>query len=91
MPAYFLSNDHAHDTVHLNSSKLCDTLQAYETPSHTKVDHVGLPPDVACQPDVVGFDLWQAGGLDDGAALLDDPCITLAAGKLKSMLEASPS
>ena len=62
------------------STLLVSTFE-YFTPSHGKVDKVGLQPDVVCVPEVVLGEQWQAGAVA-GGSLLDDPCIHKATQKL---------
>jgi C-terminal processing protease CtpA/Prc len=62
------------------STLLVSTFE-YFTPSHAKVDKVGLQPDVMCAPEVVLGEQWQAGAVA-GGSLGDDPCIVMAAQRL---------
>jgi C-terminal processing protease CtpA/Prc len=59
---------------------LVSTAQ-YSMPHGAPVDKVGLAPDVACVPEEVVGEQWQAGEVGPGS-LLDDPCIVEAAKRL---------
>lgn len=66
-----------------NGSKLLVSTAEYVTPAHSKVDKVGLKPDVACKPEIRVGQRFMSGQVG-GGSLLQDPCIRLAAQTLVS-------
>lgn len=72
-----------------NTSTLLVSTMKYFTPKHTEIDHVGLKPDVVCDPPVVTGQRWMGGKQgQDKVSLLDDPCIKMAAEKLADLASA---
>eukprot|EP00891_Asterochloris_glomerata_P001756 jgi/Astpho2/1756/Aster-04177 len=70
-----------------NGSTVLVSSQTFTLPKHEVLNKVGLQPDVACKPDEVVEEFWQAGSTDT-SSLKDDPCIRMAQEHLEHMLSS---
>ena len=68
-----------------NGSTVLISSQTFTLPKHEILNKVGLQPDVACKPDEIVEEFWQAGSTDT-SSLKDDSCIQMAQRHLEHMM-----